>query len=133
MTNDQGEQPARTKLKELVEAGFGRVYGSQSEAEAALGSRCFPAPLGDIEKLGPDGAAKHRLIQDLRRNGVSACAGIPERQVLPRFDEHAADLAQASLNGDAETLVLDFEHVFMTAPAAATEARYNCCLAETPL
>ena len=91
--DDDGTQPARAKLLELVEAGFGRLYESREAAEEALGGRCFPAPLGDIVKLGPDGAAKHRLIQDLRRNGVNACAGIPERQVLPRFDDHAADLA----------------------------------------
>ena len=137
--DDAGEQPALEKLRELIEAGFGRLYSSRAEAETALGGPCFPAPLGDVVKLGPNGVAKHRLIQDLRRNGVNACAEIPERQVLPRFVDHAVDLAVASAeaarsgNSAFETLVLDYENAFMSVAVAPAEARFNCCLLEEPL
>ena len=98
----------------------------------------LPGPLGDVVKLGPSGVAKHRLIQDLRRNGVNACAEIPERQVLPRFIDHAVDVAVASLaTADSgteafETMVLDFENAFMSVAVADAEAPFNCCLLEDP-
>ena len=81
-----------------MEEGYGRLYASRADAEAELGP-CFPAPLGNITKEGPDGVAKHRLIQDLRRNLVNDCAAVPERQVLPRLIDHARDLAEASATG----------------------------------
>ena len=28
---------------------------------------------------------------------------------------------------------MDYKHAFMTVPAAAEEARYNCCLVEVPV
>ena len=102
----------------------------------------FPAPLGNITKPGPDGVAKHRLIQDLRRILVNDCAAVPERQVLPRFVDHAYDLAEASaalgerrgLTGaEVETLILDFKRAFMSVPVAAAERRYSCCLTEVPI
>ena len=80
------------------------LYADQQAAEAALGGQCFPAPLGDVVKSNPDGTQKHRLIQDLRRNGVNACVHIPERQVLPRFVDHALDLARASSSKVSSTL-----------------------------
>ena len=43
------------ELRELVDAGFCRLYSSQDSAEPALGGRCYPAPLGDVVKLGPGG------------------------------------------------------------------------------
>ena len=84
-------------------------------------------------KQGPYGTDKHRLIQDLRRNGLNACVSLPERQVLPRFADHAADVARASAAGSFEVLILDFAHAFMTVPSNEGEARYNCCLVEEPL
>ena len=128
-----GSQPALLQLKELVETGFGRLYADQAAAEYALGTRCYPAPLGDVTKRLENGPVKHRLIQDLRRNQVNACASVPERQVLPRFADHASDLAVMSMNGDVETLILDFKNAFMTIPANSSEAQYNCCLLETPV
>ena len=85
------------------------------------------------------GQGKHRLIQDLRRNGLNSCAGIPERQVLPRATDHAADMAHASSrtsarNGEeVESFTTDFAHAFMTVPSVATEGRFNCCIVEEPL
>ena len=132
-TAESGEQPALAQLQELLDLGFARLYSDRSSAEAALGGRCHPAPLGDVVKALPDGAEKHRLIQDLRRNLVNACVALLERQVLPRFSDHAADLAYASALGEVATLILDYKHAFMTIPAAADEARYNCCLVESPI
>ena len=85
--------------------------------------------------------AKHRLIQDMRHNFVNDCAAVPERQVLPRFLDHARDLAEASaMAGETgsweqwvETLILDFRRAFMSVPVAADERRYNCCLVESPV
>ena len=125
-----GSQPARAELQGLVEQGFGRLYRTQAEAEQALGGSCHPAPLGDVVKVGADGRVKHRLIQDLRRNYVNGCVGLPERQVLPRAVDHAADLAHASASGDAETLILDYKHAYMTVAAPPAEAMYNCCIIE---
>ena len=132
----QGKQPALDELRALVEAGYGRLYKDRKEAERALGGDCFPAPLGNVTKLGPDGVTKHRLIQDLRRNLVNDCAGVPERQVLPRFLDHALDLAEASAATDADgvdTLILDFRRAFMSIPVSRAELRYNCCLSTEPL
>ena len=56
-----------------------------------------------------------------------------ERQVLPRFTDHARDLAYASTLGEVATLILDYQHAFMTIPASAEEARFNCCLVEVPI
>ena len=86
-----------------------------------------------IVKMLPGGVEKHRLIQDLRRNAVNALVRLLERQVLPRFSDHAADLAAASAAGEVETMILDFQHASMTIPAADAEARYNCCLIESPI
>ena len=52
---------------------------------------------------------------------------IPERQILPRHVDHAADLAFASAAGPAATFICDFRRAFMTVPASAEEARWNCC------
>ena len=67
-----------------------------------------------------DGTFKHRLIQDLRANGVDGAVRLPERQVLPRGIDHGVDLAQlASHSGEEEdvfTIVLDFKDAFMSIP-----------------
>ena len=91
----------------------------------------------------PDGKEKHRLIQDLRKNGVNDVVHISERQVLPRAADHAADLAFATgfaqwgprMGPDtaAETFTTDFAHAFQTVPSSAEEGRYNCCVVEQPI
>ena len=94
--------------------------------------------MGDVVKEGPGGVAKHRLIQDLRRNGVNAVAEIPERQVLPRGVDHAVDVAvasQAAAHADTdafETFICDYENAFMSVAVAPEEMRYNCCVLEEP-
>ena len=53
--NQQGdgdEHPARDKLQELLDSGFGRLYASREEAERTIGGPCYPAPLGDVIKYG---------------------------------------------------------------------------------
>ena len=128
-----GERPAQAQLQELLDKGFARLYVDRAAAEHALGGKCHPAPLGDVVKALPGGGSKHRLIQDLRRNLVNLCVALSERQVLPRFSDHASDLALASALGEIETLILDFQNAFMSVPASSDEARYNCCLVEAPI
>ena len=53
--------------------------------------------------------------------------------MLPRFADHAGDLAYASMRSELETLILDFKNAFMSVPASPHEARFNCCLVETPV
>ena len=132
--DEQGGQPARDQLCELVEQGFGILYTTQSAAEKELGVRCYPAPLGDVVRPVPGAPAKHRLIQDLRRNRVNACAAVPERQVLPRFEDHARDVAVASEGWSGTSiLILDYKNAFMTVPASGAEQQYNCCVLEEPV
>ena len=119
-----------TQLQELIDQGFARIYKDRAEAERALGSKCHPGSLGDIVKALPGGGEKHRLVQDLRRNLVNLCVALAERQVLPRFADHASDLAHASALGELETLILDFKNAFMSVPVSPHEARFNCCLVE---
>ena len=134
-----GSHPARDELQGLVEAGFGRLYVDRAAAEAELGGKAHPAPLGDVVKISPEGKEKHRLIQDLRRNGVNQCVHIPERQVLPRVSDHATDLAFASAAAgpgkgeQAEAFTCDYAHAFMTVPSAPEEGRFNCCTLEEPM
>ena len=70
---------------------------------------------------------------------MNDCAGIPERQVLPRAFDHALDMAIASARvsaeggDDIETYTTDFAHAFMTVPAAPDESRFNCCVIEEPM
>ena len=125
-----GGHPARDQLQKLVDQGFARVVRSRREAEAELGGKCFPAPLGDVVKLLPDGEEKHRLIQDLRRNLINDRVLLPERAVLPRFVDHAVDVALASGKGECETFIMDYENAFMAVPSDPREDRYNCCLLE---
>ena len=41
---EDGSQPALDELVGLVNEGFGRLYATRADAEAALGGRCYPAP-----------------------------------------------------------------------------------------
>ena len=59
--------------------------------------------------------------------------GIPERQVLPRWVDHASDLAAATAAGEADTFTCDYLHAFMAAPSSPTEGRFNCCLTDDPM
>ena len=82
---DAASSPGKALLEEHLNAGFGELFTDLSAAEAQLGGKLHPAPLGSISKTKEDGSVKHRLIQDQRRNGVNATCVIPERQVLPAF------------------------------------------------
>ena len=83
-------------------------------------------PLADVMKPKADGTIKHRLIQDLKASGINACSTVPERQVLPRFQDHGRDLADLSVLGKTQVLVLDYQHAFMSVPLAYEELRFNC-------
>ena len=130
----QETSPGMTLVQEHVDNGFGLLLRDKKHAEAVCGARVFPAPLGNITKPKDDGSLKHRLIQDLRRNGVNASVDLPERQVLPRPVDHAKALAKLARSaGEGEgisVLVLDFRNAFMSVPLATTERRFNC--AEVP-
>ena len=113
---------AHAELKSLLDAGFAELFVSRSAAEAHLGAPVLPSPLGDVVKVKEDGTEKHRMIQDLRASGINSTSAVSERQVLPRFTDHALDLARASASSEHVcTLVLDFSHAFMTVPLHAKE------------
>ena len=125
--------PAWELLEEQVNEGFAWLFETRSAAEAFLDGPCHPAPLGNVSKTKEDGSVKHRLIQDLRANGVNTVVALPERQVLPRGIDHGADLACLGQCGvddaddvDVFTLVLDFKNAFMSVPLHNDERRFNC-------
>ena len=123
---EAGERPAHLLLSDLVDQGFALVFGSASDAEAWLGCPPVPSPLGDVTKLKPDGSVKHRLIQDLRASAVNSASCVGERQVLPRFIDHATDLATATTSGtDVGVFILDFQNAFMTLPLHPAEMPFN--------
>ena len=128
-----GDQPARAQLQELLEHGYGQLFTDRAAAESFVGEACYPAPLGDVVKAVPGGPDKHRLIQDLRSNGVNDVVSIAERQVLPRFLDHAQSLAEFSQRGPTSVLILDFSNAFMTIPASSGELAFNCCEVEEPM
>ena len=66
---------------------------------------------------------------------MNEVVSLPERHVLPRFVDHAADITHATAEdpSGADTFVCDYRRAFHTVPASAAEARFNCCLCEQPL
>ena len=122
--------PAHSLLEDLVEAGHALVFESAEAAAKWLGTRPVPSPLGDVVRLKPDGSVKHRLIQDLKASSVNSASKVSERQVLPRFVDHARDLAFASRDGsDMGVFVVDFKNAFMTLPLARAEQPFNTSVA----
>ena len=122
----EGEQPAMQELTELVNAGFARICADMDDAEAWLGKRPLISPLGNVTKPKPDGTIKNRLIQDFRASSVNRASTVSERQVLPRFADHAHDLATLSAQGSSVgVFVLDFKHAFMTVPLCESEMAFN--------
>ena len=106
------------------------IFTSREAAASWLGTEPIPSPLGDVVKLKADGSYKHRLIQDLKASCVNAASRVPERQVLPRFVDHARDIALATQHGDeVGVFVIDFSNAFMTLPLAAAEQPYNTSVA----
>ena len=96
------------------------------QAEAYLGQRPIVSPLGNVVKIKADKSRKNRLIQYFKASCVNAAATVSERQVLPRFADHARDLATLSADGSSVgVFVLDFKHAFMTIPLAREEMTYN--------
>ena len=84
-----------------MDQGIARLCRDRQHAEEVLGSRVAVAPLGDVVKQRPDGTLKHRLIQDFKASAVNAASVVEERQVLPRFVDHAHDLATLSALGSS--------------------------------
>merc|ERR1712086_389255 len=125
-----GRSPAWDLLEAQVNDGFALLFHDRASAEAFLGAKCHPAPLGNVSKLKEDGSFKHRLIQDLKANGVNGAVALPERQVLPRGIDHGVDLATLGhdlAEGEGVfTLVLDFKDAFMSIPLHDDERRFNC-------
>ena len=71
-----------------------------------LGEKVIASPLGGVAKQKSAYEWKHRLITDLAASRAKAGISMPEWQVLPRFKDHAADLAQASAMDAATVLLL---------------------------
>ena len=117
-------------VRAAVEAGFGELFVDRASASRALGGTVFPAPLGTVTKSRADGTLKHRLIQDLRLNKVNSAVTLPERLVLPRPTDLAADMAdlRAAASPDAvlQLGIIDFADAFMSIPLHASERRFNC-------
>jgi len=134
-TDDFGEEcpPAVAIVTDYVNAGFARLFLDKSSAEAWLGQRAFPAPLGNVTRETAQGR-KHRVIQDLLANGVNSTVKLRERQVLPRPLDHALDLAalqaEAGSDDSLAAFIIDVKDAFMTVPLARGEMAYNC--AELP-
>ena len=124
-----GGQPAMEELTELVDAGFARLCKDLDDAEAWLGKRPVVSPLGNVTKEKADGSIKNRLIQDFRASSVNLASTVSERQVLPRFLDHAHDLAALSaLGSSVGVFVLDFKHAFMTIPLSEAEMAFNASI-----
>ena len=122
--------PAHALLASLVDEGHALLFESRDDAAKYLGTDPVPSPLGDVVKLKPDGSVKHRLIQDLRASAVNSASVVSERQVLPRFIDHARDVALASRGGDqVGVFVIDFQNAFMTLPLAKAEQPFNTSVA----
>ena len=126
----EARSPAWDLLEEQVNHGFALLFPDAEAASVYLGGKCHPAPLGNVVKTKDDGSLKHRLIQDLRANGVNNAVQLTERQVLPRGIDHGIDLAAlAKSKTESEelfTLVLDFKDAFMSIPLHRDEQRFNC-------
>ena len=129
-TASPSSPPAHALLTDLVNEGYAMLFESRDDAAAWLGTDPVPSPLGDVVKLKPDGSYKHRLIQDLKASCVNSASTVPERQVLPRFTDHARDLALASQGGqEVGVFIIDFSNAFMTLPLATAEQPYNTSVA----
>ena len=114
------------ELRGLVDKGFAELFVDQKRAEDKLRAKIIVSPLGDVVKQRSDGSLKHRLIQDFKASSVNSLSVVHERQVLPRFRDHARDLARASLSGaGAGVFILDFKHAFMTVPLHPLERIFN--------
>ena len=129
--------PGMEQLQSQLDAGFALLFADAAAAEAFLGGRVHPAPLGNVSKCKPDGTRKHRVIQDLRANRVNDAVTLGERQVLPRGVDHAKDVAQLLDTLEAgeviATLVLDFKDAFNSVPLHESEQRFNCASLDDPL
>ena len=117
--------------------GFAEIFRDRPSAEAALGGRVYPAPLGTVSKTRADDTWKHRVIQDLRFNGVNSAVCLPERLLLPRPMYLAKDLAELAgdrPNEDGMMVgIIDFADAFMSIPLGAAERRYNCAVLAEPM
>jgi len=132
----QGEAvpPGHSVVQGHVSAGFALLFADKAAAERHLGSRIASAPLGCVSKAKADGTWKHRVIQDLKANGVNLASSTPERQVLPTVFQHARDVAllghlaeAAGGASDVEVLVLDIKDAFMGVPLHPAEWPFNAC------
>ena len=109
----EGRQPAMDELQQLVDLGFAQVCKDLDSAERFLGRRPVVSPLGNVVKLKPDLTRKNRLIQDFRASAVNNASAIHELQVLPRFCDHAHDIAALSALGSSVG-VFAFDFRFQT-------------------
>ena len=80
----------RKQLGEEVEKRFVQVFATLAALTAVVAAwgRAIPSKLAAIPKKASE---KLRIIQDLRRSGVNERCVVPERLVLPRLHDAAAD------------------------------------------
>ena len=135
--DDDPEAAGLTLVRQAVSAGFAEVFEDRAAAASALGGQVLPAPLGTVSKARADGSWKHRLIQDLRINGVNSAVGLPERLVLPRPIDLGKDLAEMAMGlgqgGGLRVGIVDFADAFMSVPLAGDERRFNCAELASPI
>jgi len=131
------EPPGQALIEEHLNKGFGILFSSRAAAEEHLGGSIATAPLGCVSRQKETGQWKHRVVMDLKLNGVNAASSTPERQVLPSVFDHAWDLATLAASQpdqtEIETMVLDFSDAFMSIPLAGAERPFNTCEVSTPI
>ena len=124
--SEGGDLPAHNLLQDLVDQGFAMIFADREAAAQWLGTQPIASPLGNVVRVKADGSLKHRLIQDLKASRVNDASVVPERQVLPRFQDHARDIALATASGEeVGVFVVDFQNAFMTLPLHDKELPYN--------
>ena len=129
------EPPGHTVVQTHVDSGFALIFRTRADAEVYLDSRVVSAPLGTISKIKDGGAMKHRVIMDLKANGVNDASETPERQVLPTLFQHALDVAAlgtlADVTGNLDAglsfMILDLKDAFMSIGLDPPERVFNTC------
>ena len=80
--DDDPEPPSLNIIRSYLSKGFGERLESREAAELRSGQKCFLAPLGTMTATKRSGKRKHRIIHDLKWNGVNDVVTSEERAVL---------------------------------------------------
>ena len=116
--------PSLNIIRSYLGKEFWRAARIPRGSKAQIGPEMLPGTFGHGDQAGK---RKHRIIQDLKWDGVDDVASTEERAVLPRGIDHAADLAiLAETHTRVETTILDFVDAFVAVPLDPTEQPFNC-------